>query len=113
MAKKARTLSKFYLRFVLRVFRNISRSVQSLRANVNCRESASRQLHEISTVASNKQTRKKKRLKTTNRRDLDVTIVTRGCCIASIEIVRLIPGRILQCHVNMEVPLHKFLCAKR
>lgn len=64
-------------------------------------------LHEISTVASNKRTRKKKKWsKTTNRRDLDVTIVTRGSCrIAAIEIVRLIPSCILRV-----MPMRKHRC---
>lgn len=65
-------------------------------------------LHEISTLRSpvTNGRGRKKRSKTTNRRDLDVTIVTRGCCrIAAIEIVRLIPGRILRV-----MPMRKHRC---
>lgn len=110
MEKKAHiVLSKFYFRFALRIFRNISRSVQTLRANVNCREFASRQLHEISTVASNERTTKKKVIEDdkSSRPRRDNCYKRLLSHIAAIEIVRLIPGTL--CHANdvTEAPLQK------
>lgn len=45
-------------------------------ADVNCRKLASR--YRLSPATSEDEARKKKRSKTTNRRDSDVTVVARG-----------------------------------